>query len=59
MKVEGQPAFVLTYDEMVKYMGDNLAVAKTWLQRSLGVNGPAKPRATELICSVRKLKIRY
>jgi len=30
MKVEGQPALVLTYDEMVQYMDDNLAVAKTW-----------------------------
>jgi hypothetical protein len=30
MKVEGQPALVLTYDEMVAYMSDNLAVAKTW-----------------------------
>jgi len=30
MKVEGQPALVLTYDEMVRYMEDSLAVAKTW-----------------------------
>jgi hypothetical protein len=30
LKVEGQPALVLTYDEMVRNMEDNLAVAKTW-----------------------------
>lgn len=30
LKVEGQPALVLTYDEMVRSMEDNLAVAKTW-----------------------------
>ncbi|MEL6064939.1 MULTISPECIES: Shedu anti-phage system protein SduA domain-containing protein [unclassified Methylobacterium] len=30
LKVEGQPALVLTYDEMVRSMEDNLAAAKTW-----------------------------
>jgi hypothetical protein len=30
LKVEGQPALALTYDEMVLYMQDNLATAKTW-----------------------------
>jgi hypothetical protein len=30
LKVEGQPALVLTYDEMVRYMEDSIAVAKTW-----------------------------
>ena len=30
LKVEGQPALVLTYDEMILNMEDNLAVAKTW-----------------------------
>lgn len=30
LKVEGQPALVLTYDEMVLNMENNLAVAKTW-----------------------------
>ncbi|MCJ2061497.1 DUF4263 domain-containing protein [Methylobacterium sp. J-088] len=30
LKVEGQPALVLTYDEMVRSMEDNLSVAKTW-----------------------------
>ena len=30
LKIEGQTALVLTYDEMVRYMEDNLAVAKTW-----------------------------
>ncbi|NIJ34086.1 Shedu anti-phage system protein SduA domain-containing protein [Sphingomonas oligoaromativorans] len=30
LKVGGQTALVLTYDEMVQYMEDNLAVAKTW-----------------------------
>src|SRR3990167_10291878 len=30
LKVEGQTALVLTYDEMVRYMEDNLAVAKPW-----------------------------
>lgn len=30
LKVEGQPALVLTYDEMVRSMDDNLAAAKTW-----------------------------
>ena len=31
LKVEGQPALVLTYDEMVLSMEDNLAAAKTWV----------------------------
>jgi hypothetical protein len=31
LKVEGQPALVLTYDEMVRSMDDNLAAAKTWV----------------------------
>jgi len=30
LKIEGQAALVLTYDEMVRYMDDSLAVAKTW-----------------------------
>ncbi len=30
LKVEGQPALALTYDEMVLTMEDNLATAKTW-----------------------------
>jgi len=30
LKVEGQTALVLTYDEMVQYMEDNLRVAKSW-----------------------------
>ncbi len=30
LKVEGQPALVLTYDEMVSFMENSLAVAKTW-----------------------------
>lgn len=30
LKVEGQTALVLTYDEMVLTMDDNLAAAKTW-----------------------------
>jgi hypothetical protein len=30
LKVEGQPALVLTYDEMVLQMEDHLNVAKTW-----------------------------
>jgi len=30
LKVEGQPALVLTYDEMVLNMENNLTVAKTW-----------------------------
>jgi hypothetical protein len=30
LKVEGQTVLVLTYDEMVRYMDDNLAVAKSW-----------------------------
>jgi len=30
LKVEGQPALVLTYDEMIRNMEDNLVVAKTW-----------------------------
>jgi len=30
LKVEGQQALVLTYDEMVRNMDDNLAALKTW-----------------------------
>lgn len=30
MKVEGHPALVMTYDEMVRAMEDSLAVLKTW-----------------------------
>jgi hypothetical protein len=30
LRVEGQPALVLTYDEMVRHIEDNLAAAKTW-----------------------------
>jgi hypothetical protein len=30
LKVEGQPALVLTYDEMIRSMEDHLAAAKTW-----------------------------
>jgi hypothetical protein len=31
LKVEGQPALVLTYDEMVRYMEDNLSGLKSWI----------------------------
>ena len=30
LKIEGHPAVILTYDEMVRSMEDSLAVAKTW-----------------------------
>jgi hypothetical protein len=30
LKVEGQHALVLTYDEMVRYMEDNLSGLKSW-----------------------------
>ena len=35
LKVEGQPALVLTYDEMVRNMENNLSVAKTWSEQGL------------------------
>lgn len=31
LKVEGHPALVLTYDEMVRAMEDSMAVLKTWV----------------------------
>lgn len=31
LKVEGQPALVLTYDEMVRHMEDNLSGLKSWV----------------------------
>ncbi|MCD2317227.1 DUF4263 domain-containing protein [Sphingomonas sp. IC-11] len=31
LKVEGHPALVMTYDEMVRAMEDSLAVLKTWI----------------------------
>lgn len=30
LSIEGRPALVMTYDEMVRYMDDNLAVFKSW-----------------------------
>lgn len=32
LKIEGQPAWVMTYDEMVVYMAESLETAKTWSQ---------------------------
>lgn len=31
LKIEGHPALVLTYDEMVRQMDENLATLKTWI----------------------------
>ena len=31
LKVEGQPALVLTYDEMLRHMEDNLSALNSWV----------------------------